>query len=121
MNFPWLTVLWVLPIVGAVLVLLLPAASRQLAKPIALVISLAVLVLAAVVAVRFDPGGARYQFVESHSWIEAFGTRYSLGLDGIALALTLLTTALVPLLLLAGWNDAVRVLPGRAGEKRAQG
>ncbi|KAA0021641.1 NADH-quinone oxidoreductase subunit M [Antrihabitans cavernicola] len=105
-HFPWLTVLWVLPLVGAAAVLLLPATSRRIAKPIALVVSVAVLVLTVVLAFRFDAGGAQYQFVESHSWIAAFGTRYTLGLDGIALALVLLTAVLVPLLLLAGWNDA---------------
>ena len=45
---------------------------------------------------------------ESHSWIPAFGTRYDLGVDGIALVLVLLTAVLVPLLLIAGWNDVPR-------------
>ena len=57
-------------------------------------------------AVGFDPAGPQYQFVESHSWIPSFGTGYILGLDGIALALVVLTAVLVPLLIVAGWNDA---------------
>jgi NADH-quinone oxidoreductase subunit M len=105
-DFPWLTLLWVVPVVGAVAILTLPPRLRVVAKWISLGTSLVVLVLAAVLAVRFVPGGDQYQFVESHSWITAFGTRYELGLDGIALALVVLTAVLLPLLLLAGWNDA---------------
>ena len=104
--FPWLSVLWAVPMVGAGLVMLVPAAQRTLAKWVALLISVVVLALAAVVAVGFQPGGPQYQFVESHTWIPSFGTGYILGIDGIALALVALTAVLVPLLIVAGWNDA---------------
>ncbi|MFE7802037.1 NADH-quinone oxidoreductase subunit M [Nocardia sp. NPDC057440] len=112
-DFPWLTLLWALPAVGSVAVLLLPAAQRTLARCLALCLSIAVLVIGIVLAVRFDPGGAQYQFVEDHEWIPAFGAGYTVGLDGIALVLVLLTTALVPLLILAGWNDEREVGSGR--------
>ncbi len=105
-SFPWLTVLWAVPMVGAGLVMLLPAAQRTLAKWVALAISAVVLALTVVLAVGFEPGGAPYQFVESHTWIPSFGTGYILGIDGIALALVALTAVLVPLLIVAGWNDA---------------
>jgi NADH-quinone oxidoreductase subunit M len=99
-----LTALWVVPMVGAVAVILLP--SKAFAKYAALAVSLLVLVLAAVLAVRFDPAGAQFQFVEDYAWIPTFGTGYILGLDGIALALVVLTAVLVPLLIVAGWHDA---------------
>lgn len=98
-----LTALWVVPMVGAVVVILLPA--KAFARYTALAVSLLVLALAAVLAVRFDPAGPQYQFVEDHPWIPTFGTGYILGLDGIALALVVLTAVLVPLLIVAGWND----------------
>ncbi|MGV0837180.1 NADH-quinone oxidoreductase subunit M [Mycolicibacterium thermoresistibile] len=113
-GFPWLTALWATPIVGAVLLVLLPAARRALAKWMALTVSLLVLAITAVITVGFDPTGERYQFVESHRWIPSFGTGYILGIDGIALALVLLTAVLVPLLIIAGWNDADH-RPGLAG------
>ena len=91
--------------VGAAVVILLPASQRALAKWLALVISIVVLAITVLLAVRFDPGGEQYQFVESHAWIPSFGTGYILGLDGIALAIVALTAVLVPLLLIAGWND----------------
>jgi NADH-quinone oxidoreductase subunit M len=115
---PWLSILWLVPVAGTTVVMLLPPSQRQLAKYTALATSLVVLAVSIVLAVEFhrgglersdggiSPGGAAYQFVESHSWIPAFGSGYTLGLDGIALVLVLLTAVLVPLLMIAGWNDA---------------
>ncbi|TQR88084.1 NADH-quinone oxidoreductase subunit M [Mycobacterium hodleri] len=105
-DMPWLSVLWAVPMLGAAVVILLPSAARHLAKYAALALSLVVLAIAALLAVTFDPSGAQYQFVEDHAWIPSFGTGYILGLDGIALALVVLTAVLVPLLIVAGWNDA---------------
>jgi NADH-quinone oxidoreductase subunit M len=105
-GVPWLSVLWAVPMVGAGVVILLPSAARHLAKYVALALSLVVLAIAAGLAVTFDPAGGQYQFVEDHAWIPSFGTGYILGLDGIALALVVLTAVLVPLLIVAGWNDA---------------
>jgi NADH-quinone oxidoreductase subunit M len=103
---PWLTVLWLVPLAGAVITLLLPPAQRLLARCVGLAVAVLVLAVSVALAVGFRPGGERYQFVESRSWIPAFGTSYTLGVDGIALVLVLLTTVLVPILMLAGWNDA---------------
>jgi NADH-quinone oxidoreductase subunit M len=105
-GVPWLSVLWALPMIGAVAIILLPAGMRGAAKYAGLAVSLGVLAVAVVLAVGFDPAGPRYQFVESHPWIRSFGTGYILGVDGIALALVVLTAVLMPLLLIAGWNDA---------------
>jgi NADH-quinone oxidoreductase subunit M len=113
-NFPWLTALWAVPIVGAAIIIVLPASQRQLAKYAGLVVSLVVLVISFLLAARFNPNGEQFQFVENRPWIPTFGTGYILGLDGIALALVVLTAVLVPLLLVAGWNDADNSLSGRA-------
>ncbi|WP_345494953.1 NADH-quinone oxidoreductase subunit M [Nocardia callitridis] len=112
-DFPWMSALWLLPVLGAAIVLLLPAAQRTVARWVALGSSVLTFTLAVVLAVRFDPGGAQYQFVEDHEWIPAFGAGYTVGVDGIALVLVLLTTALVPLLLVAGWHDDREVGSGR--------
>ncbi|MFF0815120.1 NADH-quinone oxidoreductase subunit M [Rhodococcus sp. NPDC003318] len=107
-GFAWLTALWLTPLVGAGVVAVVPTRSRGAARWTAFAVSLVVLALAVGVAIGYEPGGERYQFVESHEWIPAFGTRYTLGVDGVALVLVLLTAALVPVLLLAGWRDADR-------------
>ncbi len=104
-GFPWLSVLWVTPIVGAGAVMVLPAQARQLAKWVAVVSAVVALMLGVLLTVQFEPAGDGYQFVESHSWIPAFGAGYIVGVDGIAVTLVILTVAVVPVLILAGWND----------------
>ncbi|GAA5008014.1 NADH-quinone oxidoreductase subunit M [Actinopolymorpha pittospori] len=111
-NFPWLTVIGVLPAVGAIVVALLPKGRDLLAKQTALAFSTVALILTIVLAVRFDPNAAgsgdghHFQFVEQHQWIPAFGVHYALGLDGIGLVLFVLTALLTPVVMLASWNDA---------------
>ncbi|MBL1077010.1 NADH-quinone oxidoreductase subunit M [Nocardia sp. 2] len=104
-EYPWLTTLWAVPLAGALLTLLFPARWQTAARAWALIVSLGTLGVGIYLASRFVPGGEHFQFVESHQWIPAFGAGYTLGIDGIALVLVLLTAGLVPLLLLAGWRD----------------
>jgi NADH-quinone oxidoreductase subunit M len=104
-NAPWLSVLWLLPLVGAVVIIVIPPGGRQFAKWLGVVVSVAVLALSIALAVAFKAGGPTYQFTESHPWIPAFGAGYTIGVDGIALMLVLVTTILVPFLLVAAWND----------------
>ncbi len=105
MTLPWLSALWLIPLAGAVVTIALPGQQKQLAKWVGLVVALVVLAVSLVIAVKFQPGGAAFQFVESHRWIPAFGAGYTVGVDGIAVVLVLLTTIVVPVLLVAGWND----------------
>jgi NADH-quinone oxidoreductase subunit M len=44
--------------------------------------------------------------VEKYSWIPALGINYQLGVDGISLILILLSVILVPIVILAGWNES---------------
>ena len=104
MSFPWLSVIWALPIVGAVLVALLPARTTATPKQIAFGISLLTLVLGVVMALRYDTDGGM-QFTEEHAWIKSFGAHYALGVDGVGLTLVLLTVILTPVVMLASWND----------------
>lgn len=107
-QLPLLSVLWLTPLAGACLVVAMPASRRPAAKYTAVGISLLVLALAALLLFHFDPTGPQYQFVESHCWIRSFGAGYVVGVDRVALVLIALTAVLMPLLLLAGWNDAER-------------
>ncbi|MFJ2744361.1 NADH-quinone oxidoreductase subunit M [Streptomyces sp. NPDC087440] len=106
MSFPLLTATAVLPAAGALLTAAVPAARRTAAKWLALLFSLGTLVLAAIVLVRFEPSGDRYQLTESHTWIKDFGVHYELGVDGIGVALIALTALLIPFVIVAGWHDA---------------
>jgi NADH-quinone oxidoreductase subunit M len=75
-------------------------------KWLALGFSLATLVITIVMAVRFNPSGPDYQFTQAYQWIPAFGVHYAVGVDGIALVLIGLTAVLMPVVVLASWNDA---------------
>lgn len=106
MNFPWLTTLMVVPLVGSVLVALLPRARALLAKQVAFAFSLVTLALTVLMALQFSADSVeKFQFVESHPWIPAFGISYAVGVDGISLVLIALAATLVPVVILAGWND----------------
>ena len=105
-TIPWLTILGVVPLIGALVLLVLPRSNVRLIKQVALVFSLAALVLTVVMGLQFDADStAAFQFVESYPWIPAFGISYSVGVDGIGLVLVALATTLVPITILAGWND----------------
>ncbi|MFB7908050.1 NADH-quinone oxidoreductase subunit M [Kitasatospora sp. NPDC056076] len=114
-----LTTTCAVPAAGAVLTAALPAGSnaarRRTIKTVALAVSGVTLVLAALVALRFDPHGARFQLTESYSWIRSFGITFSLGVDGIGAVLALLTAVLVPMVMLASWHDADPAAPGPDG------
>jgi NADH-quinone oxidoreductase subunit M len=105
-NFPFLTVLTLLPLVGAAVVAFLPRDRDLLVKQVALGFSLVVLVFAVAMCAGFVPGGDRFQFVESYPWIPQFGARFDLGVDGIALVMLALIAVLVPVVILASWHDA---------------
>jgi NADH-quinone oxidoreductase subunit M len=116
-NFPWLTVAGAIPLAGAVVIALTPgrsapgsAADRrardQLVKIIALVFTLATLAVTAIMAVEFKPGGPHFQFTQVYQWIPLFGVHYAVGVDGIALVLIVMSAILMPVVVLASWNDA---------------
>ena len=105
-TFPWLTTLIVVPLVGAAVVWALPSAARRHARHVAVAVSLVVLALAAVATLSFDTSRAgEHQLEERLSWIPSFGVSYAVGVDGVGLALVLLSVLLVPLVLLAAWRE----------------
>jgi NADH-quinone oxidoreductase subunit M len=113
---PLLTLLVLVPLVGAIAVLLLgraraggDSASRDdLVRQTALAVSLIAFVISLIVWWTFDPASADYQFVERHTWLPDFGISYHVGIDGISLLLVVLTTFLTPISLLCSWQSIER-------------
>ncbi len=105
-DFPFLSILTVAPLVGALVVAFIPKTRGRLAKIVALAWSLAILVLSVVMWVAFQVGGDRFQFRESYPWIPGLGARFTFAADGIALVMLMLIAVLVPLVILASWHDA---------------
>ena len=99
-----LLVMLLLPLVGSVVVAPMrsvPAAAKATALGFALV----ELVLAALAWAAFQPGGGRLQLTLSAPWIPAFGTRFALGVDGIALVMIALICVLVPIVMGSSWAE----------------
>ncbi|WP_018908722.1 NADH-quinone oxidoreductase subunit M [Salinispora arenicola] len=105
-DFPFLSVLTVAPLVGALVVAVLPRRRPELAKQVALGWSLLVLALSVVMWVTWQTGGERFQFRESYPWIPNWGVNFTFAADGIALVMLMLIAVLVPLVILASWHDA---------------
>ena len=106
-DFPWLTTLILVPLVGAVVTAFLPSGPREpLAKQVGLGFALLAAVPAVVVALDFSADRAGFQAEEQHEWIGAFGAHYAVGVDGLGLLMVLLTVVLVPIVMLASWRDA---------------
>ena len=106
-NFPWLTVLVALPAAGAALLGFVPPLRRAAGRVVALVVSLVELALGVYVAASvFDwSAPASYQVYESHLWIPQIGITWSLGVTALGLVMILLALALVPIVLVAGWDE----------------
>ncbi|NDR54483.1 NADH-quinone oxidoreductase subunit M [Actinomyces sp. 565] len=104
-TFPILTVMAVVPLAGALLLWLMPPLRRQ-GRVIGLLFSLATLGVGIWALTRFDVAQAgATQLAETHSWIPLLGVSWALGVNGLGLAMLLLTAFLVPLVLLASWGE----------------
>ncbi len=103
-----LLVLLVLPMVGAMVVAAL-ATNQRAAKLLAIGVALVELILTGVTwfaySVADAAAGTRFQLEFAVDWIPAFGTRFALGIDGIALVLLALTAVLVPVVLAFSWAE----------------
>ena len=104
MNY--LTLIMAIPLVGAALIATLPQAKSLLAKQFALGTTLIAAVATIFMTIKFERANTDLQFVESYDWIKAFGIKYAVGVDGIALVLILMTALLTPIVVLAGWNES---------------
>ncbi|MFP5417241.1 MAG: NADH-quinone oxidoreductase subunit M [Actinomycetes bacterium] len=102
MTFPWLTFLGLLPFVGGLL-LLLPM-GRGAARALGIGFSLATLAAGLTVAGLYSAGADLSVAVP---WIRAFGAWWALDVDGMGLAMVLMTVVLTPLVLLAEWVPPV--------------
>ena len=70
MTLPLLTILGVIPLVGALVLLALPKGNARLIKQVALAFSIAALVFTVFMGLQFDADStAAFQFVESYPWI----------------------------------------------------
>jgi NADH-quinone oxidoreductase subunit M len=103
-GMPILTILVLLPLVGGLVLLLLPKSAEGQAKHVALLIAVAEFALSLPLYLNYVPGGAPFQFVEKLPWIPGLGSSWHLGVDGISMLLILLTTALTAIAILGSYS-----------------
>jgi NADH-quinone oxidoreductase subunit M len=99
-----LSVVTFLPAVGAALVFVLPRRREGATKAVAVAVTVATFAASVPLYWLFDPTRPDYQFEQILGWMPTLGISYHLGVDGISLLLVLLTTFLMPLVLLSAWN-----------------
>ena len=102
-NWPLLSILIWLPILGGALIL--AVRNAQAARWASLAVALLTFLLSLGLLSGYDRAAADVmQFVEQHPWIPAYGIGYNLAVDGIAIALVLLTTLVGVLALVGAWG-----------------
>lgn len=94
-----LTLLIFFPLIAACLT----AASGKQAGRIAFIFTLIEFIISIVMMILFNPSGG-FQFSQNYGWITSLGISYKVGLDGISILLVLLTTFLVPIIILSSLN-----------------
>ena len=107
-QFPILSLLTFLPLVGALFILTIRGDAEVVARNarnVALWTSMINFLLSLFIWVNFDSSTAKFQFVEESQWMPAFGINYKLGVDGISMFFVLLSTLLTPVCVLASWES----------------
>ena len=99
-----LTLVTFLPIVGAIVLMVMPRNDRAL-KWAALIISTLAFIVSLHLPAHWSSGAPGFQFVVDTQWIASPNIHYHLGVDGISVWLVLLTTFLTPFCVLISWNS----------------
>jgi NADH-quinone oxidoreductase subunit M len=106
-TWPVLSVVTFLPLVGALFIMALRGDNESVkrnARWVALWTTLVTFLVSLVLVWRFDPTSAEFQFVEKVRWLSGYAN-YTMGVDGISLPFVILTTALMPICILASWDS----------------
>ncbi|PKO12325.1 MAG: NADH-quinone oxidoreductase subunit M [Chloroflexi bacterium HGW-Chloroflexi-10] len=104
MGFPILSVIIFIPLIAGLVILFIGRKNEKLIRPIALFAASVVLVLTLVLWASYSITNAGYQFIEKITWLSELGISYHLGVDGIGIAMLLLTGLVVFTGVLVSWN-----------------
>ena len=106
-DWPILSVITFLPLVGALFILVVrgddEVAARN-ARWVALWTTLVTFVVSLLLLPGFDAAAPGFQFVEKTPWLAGLAS-YHMGVDGISLPFVVLTTFLMPFCILASWES----------------
>jgi len=100
------------PTIFAILLLPIPKDWRRVHRVVTLIGSIAIFAVSTRLWTGFNPDNPGFQFVDIFPWIPQFGISLHVGLDGISLFLVLLTTLLLPIVVLAAWSFDIEHIKG---------
>ena len=114
-DISWLTIVTMLPLLGAVLIIARRLMSRddeqglvdKAARHVALYTSVATFLFSLVVYYFYDPSLTGFQLVENVEWLGSDIT-YKMGVDGVSILFVLLTTFIMPICIIASWNSITK-------------
>src|SRR5258706_14850821 len=104
-----LSLITFLPLVGAIVIMLVPKEKPQIVRVIATASSGAAFIASLWLWANFNTGTSDFQYLEKFDWISAFNIHYFLGTDGLSLVLIVLTTLLTLLSIIASFNIELRI------------
>jgi len=103
-NFPILSLICYLPLVGVILIFMINKKNNETVKWVANIVAFLDFVISLFLLARFDHSTHAMQFIERVPWIRSIGVEYHFGIDGISLLLVLLTTLLGFISILSSWT-----------------
>jgi NADH-quinone oxidoreductase subunit M len=112
LNFPILSVITYLPLLGILVICLIDSRRHDLMRWVAFLCAVVTFLVSLPLYFMFDAGTWQMQFVERTPWITDFGISYHMGIDGISLFLVLLTTFLSALAILSTWSAVTEGVKG---------
>ena len=104
-GFPVLAALVLTPLVGALVLALVPRTRPDMHRLIAITTAMVAGAMTLWVLYQFKVGDPGFQFVVEHTWVKSLDIKFFLGVDGISLFLLVLTGILFPIALLAAKPD----------------
>src|SRR5664280_614406 len=130
MNLPILSIITFTPLLGAIVLAVIPSHQVKLIRRVALGFALLAWVMSLGLLAAFAFGGGAagstlgsgvvslafpptmdFRFIEAHNWIPTFGIQYKVGIDGLSILMVVLTTTLTWVSILASFkpiNDRVK-------------
>ncbi|MEE8413336.1 MAG: NADH-quinone oxidoreductase subunit M [Dehalococcoidales bacterium] len=112
MNFPFLSFIVFLPLVGAILIALFSGGREKVIKYLAALFTAVPLLISVIAFLNFDKSAGMagvFQFQEKISWIPAINANFHLGVDGLSLPMVVLTAFLGLMVVFISWKEKVRV------------
>ena len=104
MGFNILSLITFIPILGMLIIAIIPNRGERSAKWIALIVALIILGLSIFLWLSFDSSKGTMQFEEKYQWIPGVNIYYHLGVDGVSMPFVFLTCLLTVLGILVSWN-----------------